>query len=166
MARKIGAGVLEISFYPSGHFANDQAPTSTELNDAAEVDLTGFLTDGGLATPFDGSVVDNADMSSKFNKTASGTFGGNPLTAEFFRDFPLSADTAWSTLARGTAGYFAIARGGKATPGTWAIGDELDLWAIEVVTRNPVDVARNEMQRFTAECAVPAVPLEDFAVVA
>lgn len=166
MTRLIGAENLELFFAPSGYASDDQAPTATELNDASVIELTDFLTDGGLTTPLDGSIVDSADMGSKFNKTASGTYGGQPVTAEFYRDFPAAGDTAWATLPRGTNGYFIIARGGLATPGTFAIADEIESWQIEIVTRNPADVARNEMQKFTVECAVPAVPLEDFAIAA
>ena len=160
MARKIGAGVLELAYVLT--VSNLLAPTADELN--AGTFLTGFLTDGGLATPLDGSIVDSADMGSAYNKTAAGTFGGQPLTIELYRDD--SADTAWDTLARDTLGHIAIARFGLATPGTWAIADVVDLWKIEVITRNPVDVARNEMQRFTSEMAVPEVPTEDFAIAA
>ena len=158
MARVTGAGVLELFYVAT--VANASAPTSTELN--AGTDLTGFLTDGGISTPFDGSIVDASDMSSKFNKTAPGTYGGQPLTLELYRDD--SADTAWSTLTRGTSGYIAIARFGLATKGTWAVGDKVDLWPITVITRNPADVVRNEMQRFSVECAVTAVPLEDYTL--
>jgi hypothetical protein len=166
VTRKIGAGVFEIFYAPAGSFANDQAPTATELNDAAVIELTDFLTDGGFSSPFDGSIVDAADMGSGFNKTALGTYGGQPLTAEWYRDFPAASDTAWTTLTRGLAGYFVIARNGLATPGTFAIGDEIESWPIGIASRNPVDVARNDMQRFTNECAVPQVPLEDFAIAA
>ncbi len=159
MTRVIGAGVLEIFHVLT--IAIITAPTVAELN--AGTDLTGFLTDGGLATPLDGSIVDGSDMGSKYNKTAAGTFGGQPVTAEFFRDD--AADTAWITLPRATAGHFAISRFGLAAPGTWAAGDVVDVWQIEVITRNPVDVARNEMQRFGVECAVPTVPTEDFTLV-
>ena len=160
MARKIGAGVLELSYVLT--IAVPTAPTAAELN--AGTFLTGFLTDGGLATPLDGSIVDSADMGSAFNKTASGTFGGQPLTLELFRDD--AADTAWNTLTRGVVGFITIARFGLATPGTYAIADVVDIWTIDVVTRNPVDVARNEMQRFGAEMAVTAVPTEDFPIAA
>lgn len=166
MTRKIGAGVLELFFAPTGHFANDQTPTSTELNDAAVIELTDFLTDGGAATPLDGSVVEAADMGSRFNKTALGTFGGQPVVLEFYRDFPAANDTAWTTLPRDTLGYYILARGGLATPGTFAISDEIESWPMEVASRNPVNVARNDMQKFTTENAIPAVPLEDYVVAA
>ncbi len=162
MARKIGAGVLEIFHHTTASIGDPLAPEFAELN--AGTELTGFLADGGLATPLDGSIVDAADMGTKFNKTASGTFGGQPFTAEFFRETP--TDTAWDALPRGTDGFFSVVRFGLATPGTFAVSDEIELWTIEVVSRNPVDVARNEMQRFNIECAVPSEPLEDFVIAA
>jgi hypothetical protein len=160
MARKIGAGVLEVAYVLT--ISDYTAMTAAEGN--AGTFLTGFLTDGGLSTPLDGSIVDAADMSAAFNKTASGTFGGQPLTLELFRDD--SADTAWTTLARGTIGHIVVVRFGLATPGTFAVADVIDVWPIDVITRNPVDVARNEMQRFTAEMATTDVPAEDFAIAA
>lgn len=160
MARVIGAGVLEV--YHVTTLTDYTAPTTTQLN--TNVDLTGFLGDGGITTPFDGSLVDVADMSSKFNKTISGTYGGQPLTLELFRDD--AADTAWTTLARGTTGYIVIARFGLATPGTFAIADVVDVWPIEVITRNPSPVTRNEPQRFTVECGVPGTPAEDYSIAA
>ena len=162
MVRKIGAGVLEIFHHTIASISDPLIPTAAELNTGTE--LTGLLTDGGLATPLDGSIVDAADMGTAFNKTASGTFGGQPLTAEFFRETP--TDTAWDALPRTTDGFFSVIRFGLATPGTFAIGDDIELWDIEVVSRNRVDVARNEMQRFTVECAVPGAPLEDFVIAA
>ena len=162
MARKIGAGVLEIFHHTTASIVDPLAPEFAELN--AGTELTGFLADGGLATPLDGSIVDAADMGTKFNKTASGTFGGQPFTAEFFRETP--TDTAWDALPRSTTGFLSVARFGLATPGTFAISDEIELWTIIVVTRNRIDVVRGEMQRFQISCATPAAPLEDFAIAA
>lgn len=162
MSRYVGAGVIELWYVST--VADPLVPTFSELN--AGIDLTGFLTDGGLSTPFDGNIVDGADMGSKFNKTIPGTFGGNPITAEFFRDSVKASDTAWTTLPRATAGFYAVAPRGLVAAGVWAVGDDVDLWTIEVVTRNPADWARNEAARFTVESAVTEVPLEDFAIAA
>ena len=166
MTRKIGAGFFELFFAPTGYAVDDQVPTATELNDASVIELTDFLTDGGVATPLDGSIVDSADMGARFNKTALGTFGGQPIVLQFYRDFPAAGDTAWTTLPRDTTGFYILSRGGLATPGTFAISDEIESWPMEVASRNPVDVARNEMQQFTTENAIPQVPLEDFVVAA
>lgn len=158
MTRRIGAGVLEL--FVGITVAAPAAPTVAELN--AFTDLTGALADGGLSTPFDGNIVDAADMGTAFNKTAPGTFGGQPLNMELFRDFP--ADAEWLLLVRGFVGYAAISRGGLATPGVWAAGDDVELWPMAIVSRNRIDVARNEMQRFTSMSAVTDEPTEDFAL--
>lgn len=160
MARVIGAGIAELHIITT--IAILAAPTAAELN--AGVDLTSFLPDGGLATPLDGSIVDIADMSTKFNATAPGTFGGQPVSIELYRDD--AVDTAWTTLVRGFVGFGAVARFALSTPGTWAIGDQVDVWPISVVTRNPADLVRNEAQRFTSESAATAEPTEDFILAA
>ena len=165
MGRVIGAGVLEIASVPT--MADYTAPTSTEIN--AGTFLTTFLTDGGLSTPFDGSVVDAADMSSRFNKTQKGTFGGNPVTLEFFRDD--TTDSAWDAFPRDTVTNLVIARFGISTPSepgppAVAIADVVDVWQVEVITRNPADVVRNELQRFTVELSVTSVPAEGYALAA
>lgn len=162
MSRQVGAGVLEIAFHPSGSFANDQAPTVAELNGTA-VFLTSFLTDGGLSDPLDGTPADSADMGSKFDKMEPGTFGGQPLTAEMFRDD--TTDTAWDTLLQTADGYLSIVRFGLATPGTFAAADEIELWRTKGSSRSPVDVARGDMQRFQWAAALPAEPLQDFVLV-
>ena len=156
--RVIGAGVFEIVHVDA--LAAPATPTAAEI--AAGVMLTRFLTDGGLSTPLDGNVADSSDMASAFNQTQLGTYGGQPLTAEFFRDN--DTDTAWDTLPRGTTGWFVFARLGLATPGTFASGDDVDVWPIAVASRNPLDVPRGEMQRFMISCAVPAVPTETFTL--
>ena len=158
MARKIGAGVFEIVYVSTITAA--ATPTPAEIS--AGVDLTGFLTDGGFDSPLDGSVSDAADMGSAFNKTQLGTFGGQELTAEFFRDD--ASDTAWDTLPRGTTGWFVIGRLGIATPGTFKVGDDVDIWPIAVASRNPVAVARAVTQRFMVSCAVPGVPTESYTL--
>ena len=162
MGRGIGAGIAELHYVAT--IADYTAPTSAELN--AGVDVTGFLTDGGLTTPLSGSIVDGADMSSPFNKTSSGTYGGQPLTAEMFKDLVNGSDTAYTTLPRGTVGFFAVVRRPLATKGTFAVGDYVDVWPIDVITRDPLPIQRNELQRFMIECAVTDVPAEDFPIAA
>ena len=162
MARGIGAGIAELHYVAT--IGTYTAPTAVELN--AGVDLTAFLTDGGLTTPLSGSTVDGADMSSAYNKTSSGTYGGQPLNAEMFKDLINGSDTAFTTLPRGTAGYLAVVRRPLATKGTFAIGDYVDIWPIDVITRDPLPIQRNELQRFMVECAVTSVPAEDFPIAA
>lgn len=157
--RFISDGVIQLRHASS--VANPAAPTAAEWN-AAE-DLTGFMI--SLDTPLDGSAVDVSDASSKYNKTASGTYGGQPVTAEFYRDSNPANDTAWNDLPRGTGGYFLVARrGGSGVGGAVQAGDKIDVIPIDVITRNPTAYARNEAARFAVSAAVPDEPEEDVAV--
>ena len=157
MSRGVAAGIAELHYIAT--IADPAAPTIIELN--AGVDLTGQLADGSPTTPFDGSIVDSADMSSRFNQTVPGTFGGPPVVVEFVKELEQANDTAYSTCPRDTSGYWAIVRRPLATKGTFAAGDYVDIWPMTVVTRNPAPLQRNEVQKYTVECAVPGVPGED-----
>jgi hypothetical protein len=157
MARTSSTGVIELRYVPT--VANKAAPTVAEIN--AGVDLTPWLTRDGLDTPQGGSTVDVAGASSRYNATQSGSYGGDPISATFFRDTVAGSDTAWATLPRGTAGYFVIGRFGL-TP---AAGERVEVWEINVISRAMVAIADNEAQRFVASMAVPSEP-NDAAVVA
>lgn len=157
MARYIGAGNTELHFVVT--ITTTSAPTAAEIN--AGVDLTSFLRTA--STPLDGSVVDIADMSSRFNKTTVGSYGGQTMTIELYRDN--ATDTAWTTLPRDTTGYAVYAREGFATAGTAVSGDKVDVWPITVISRNMADIGRDDPSMFVAECGVPDTPDEDVAVV-
>ena len=159
MARSPGAEVFEAYYVAT--IADINAPTTTELN--VNTRLDGSMTDGGVTRPLDGSLVQGGDMGSKFNKTSSGTYGGQILSMEFYREFD-GTEAVYSALARGTTGYAVFAPGGLASPGTFAVADEVEVWAIEVLSRNPNPVVRNENQTYTVQCAVPEVPNLDYAL--
>jgi hypothetical protein len=157
MSRYIPDGVLQVHYVAS--IANRATPTLLEVQ--AGTPVVGFLR--ALSTPLEGSVVDVSDASSKFNKTATGTFGGQMLTGEFYRDD--TVDTAYDTLPRGTTGHFVVARhGGSGADGALAVGDEVEVWQIEVATRNPKDYSRNDPDGFAIACAVPSEPSLDVAL--
>jgi len=159
MARFIPDGTLQVHFVET--IADTAAPTLIEVN--AGTDATGFLR--AMSTPLEGSTVDISDVGSKYNKTASGTYGGQEVTFEFYRDSVQADDTIWNLLERNTASHAVIARrGGTGTDGVLAAGDYVDVWPIEVITRNPADYSRNEPTGFTVSCAVPDEPVEDVAL--
>ena len=159
MARFIPDGVLEVVLAPA--VADMEDPSSAEVT--AGTRATGFLR--SLSTPLEGSVVDISDVSSRYNKTTAGTYGGQEVTMEFYRDDVQAEDTIWNLLPRGTTIYAIIARrGGSGTDGVIAGGDYVDVWKLEVVTRNPADYARNEPTGFMVSCAVPEEPVEDVTV--
>lgn len=161
MARFIPDGTLQVWFVPT--IANMAEPTLSEITDGD--DATGFLR--ALSTPLDGSVVDVSDASSKYNKTAPGTYGGQEVTAEFYRDSDQANDTIWNLLPRGTTTHIVIARrGGSGSGGELQADDYVDVWPVQVVTRNPADYTRNEPTGFTVTFSVPDEPVEDVKIVA
>lgn len=159
MARFIPDGVLEVVLAPD--VDDMEAPTLAEVTAGTRV--TGFLR--AMSTPLEGSIVDTPDVSSRFNKTVSGTYGGQEASMEFYRDDTQENDTAWNLLPRGTTIYAIIARrGGTGTNGIIDTGDYVDVWELEVVTRNPADYSRNEPTGFMCSFAVPEEPVEDVQV--
>lgn len=161
MARYVPEGTMEVWFVTT--VAVPAAPTATELN--AGVDLTGFAV-GDLDMPFEGSTADAADLSSRFNKTAPGDYGGQSGSSTWHKDSVQASDTAWTTMLRDTIGYLAVAPRGLATASTWAIGDYVDLWPVQVLSRALAAQARNTTTRFVTQLAITDEPTEDFAIVA
>jgi hypothetical protein len=160
MARFIPDGVMQVHFVES--ISDLSAPTLGEIE--AGTDATGFVR--SLSTPLEGSLVDISDISSRYNKTASGTYGGQEVSAEFYRDSDQANDTMWNLLERGTATHIVVARrGGSGDDGELESGDYVDVWPVEVITRNPADYARNEPTGFTVSFAVPDEPVEDVEIV-
>lgn len=159
MARFIPDGVLEVVFATS--VSDMTGPTLAEVT--AGTRATGFLR--SLSTPLEGSIVDISDVSSRYNKTTPGTYGGQEVSAEFYRDDTQGGDTMWNLLPRGTTVYAIIARrGGSGAEGIIGTGDYVDVWKLEVVTRNPADYARNEPTGFMVSFAVPEEPVEDVQI--
>ena len=161
MVRYVPEGTMEVYYVAA--VSVPAAPTSTELN--LGVDLTAFAV-GDLDMPFEGSTAEAADLSSRFNKTAPGDYGGQAGSSTWHKDSVLGNDTAWTTLPRDTVGFLAVAVRGLATPGTWAIADTVDLWPIQVLSRALAGQARNTTTRFVTQMAITDEPTEDFALIA
>jgi len=152
VARQTPDGLIKVHWVPT--ISNTTAPTVAEL--AAGTELTPFLTPAGINLPDEGSEADSSDLSSERDKSVPSTVGGNP-EAEFYRDD--SADTAWTTLARGTSGYVLVAIfGGSGSDNALIATDKCDVWTVRVSSRNPTRVARGETQRFQSVFAVAADP--------
>ena len=93
--RKISEGVLKLYLLPA--CVDISAPTTAEI--AAGDDLSAFLVPN-LNTPRGGQIVQSPDVGSAFVKTGAGTIGGQPITAEFYRDD--DSDDAWDAQPEGT----------------------------------------------------------------
>lgn len=165
MSRIASTGVIAVKFVPT--IGNPAAPTVAEIG--AGVDLTPWLTRDGLSTPLDGSTIDVAGANSRYNATASGSYGGQPITLKFFRDSDSGDDTAWATLPRQTQGYLVIRRFGGSTSSSddaFAATQDVEVWPIDVLSRTNTPIADNEAQKFEVSCAVPSEPVEDAVVAA
>ena len=162
MTRFIGPESVEIH---AGATVTLAAPTTTQLN--ALTDVTPFITDGGADFPTSGKTVAADDLSSKFDSVIAGTRGGDQISLTLHKDSTLVGDTIFTLLAPGFVGYIAVASRPLGTYGTWAIGDEVDVYPIEVITRNPSNLAaRGATQQFTVEAAVTGEPNIDFTIIA
>lgn len=156
MARVASTEVLRLQFVPT--IASQAAPTVAELT--AGTDLTPWLTPDGLNTPLNGSTIDVQAANSRYKATAPGSFGGDPITAKFFRDDATSggADTAYTTLPRLTTGYFVIRRMGPTSATAFAAAQKVEVWPITVISSNPMATADNEAQKFEVSCSVQPAP--------
>lgn len=161
MSKFVSDGIIQLHYVDD--LDNKNAPALSEIN--AGVDLTGFMM--SLDTPLEGSVVGAATADSAYNSTVAGTYGGQPVTGEFTRDQVIANDTAWTTLPFRTEGYFIVARrGGGGANNALQAGDKVDVFNIDVSSRNPVPYGRNELARFVLGAAVLTPPVFDATVVA
>lgn len=158
MARYVFEGTGEVWLVPT--ISSAGAPTANELN--AGKDLTPEMI-GDLVLPFDGTTAEAGDMSSKFNKTVSGDFGGAPGTFTIHKHQLLADDTVFTALPRDTVGYLCVNQRGLATKSTWATGDEVDVWPIEIMAREVI-YGRGNTQRAAITVSITDVPTEGFVV--
>jgi len=156
MPRVIADGEVSITFAPT--VADTSAPTAADVT--AGTDITPWLS--SLDTPLDGDSVDSSDLSSAFNKSVAGTYGGG-ATATFYRDD--TTDTAWTTFPRNTTGYLIVRRFGGSDVAI-AAADEVEVWAVRVITESPSTLDRNNVQMFTVDFATLEEPVLDATVAA
>jgi hypothetical protein len=115
-----------------------------------------------LDTPLDGDAVDSSDLSSAFNKTVAGKFGGS-VNGSMYRDD--TTDTAFDLFPRNTTGYLIVRRFGGSTVAL-GTGDAVDVWNLRVITRSDATLDDNSVQMFTTEFATLDEPNIDVTVVA
>lgn len=154
MARIISNGEVRIVWAMT---VTPTAPTAAQI--AAGTNITGFIS--SLDTPLDGNAVDASDLSSAFNKTVAGKFGGN-VNAQMYRDD--TADTAFALFPRNTTGYLVIRRIGGSTNAIVAT-DEVDVWHLRVITRSDVPLDDESVQAFMVNFAAIDEPNINVAVV-
>ena len=99
-----------------------------------------------------------------FETNISGTNQAS-FTADFYRDD--SADTAWTTLPRGTSGFFIISRfGGGGTANKPVAADKVEVWPVVVTSRTMQNMSNNAVMTFAVTGSVPKEPNENATVAA
>ncbi len=132
------------------------ADSATAANVSAAVNLTPFLMSINASST--GNQVPTPSFDSLFETSIVGTSQAT-FTADFYRDD--TADTAWTTLARGVEGVFYVSRFGGAGANQMPIAaDVIEIWPIEVISRTAANMANNAVQTFTVTCAVNVEPNE------
>lgn len=156
MARLIADGEIRVHWVVT--IANPAAPTVAEIT--AGTDITPLLS--SIDTPNEGEAVPANDLSSAFNKTVPGRFGGSP-SLDAYRDD--TADTAYALFPRNTIGYLVVRRfGGSNT--AFAAAQKVDVWNVRVITRSANTLDSGSIQMFTVNFAALDEPDEDVAVAA
>lgn len=156
MARLIADGEVKMQWAPT--VADMTAPTAAEITAGDEI--TSFIS--SLETPLEGSAPDASDVSSAFNKTVAGTYGGS-VSAEMYRDD--TDDDAFAMFPRNTTGYLIIRRFGGSDV-DFAAADEVEVWHLRVITRSPSNIDRETVQSFNVQFATLSEPEVEATVAA
>lgn len=146
MARVVFEEQYKIHFLPA--VASIAAPTQAEIT--AGTDLTAFVPKDGVQIGTSNQRVKTDDISTTFDSEIMGSWGSN-LAIKFFKDD--AADTAWTTLPRGTTGFIVIA-----PYGSTAATEVGFVFPIECGQRELPTSAANERQSFTVPMAVTDTP--------
>lgn len=136
------------------------APTAAEVT--AAVNLTSKTMSVNASSR--GNTVPTPSFDSLFETSIAGTSQAT-FDADFYRDDV--TDTAWTTLLRGSSGYFIISRfGGAGALNKPIAADIVEVWPVEVVSRTMANMASNTVLSFTVSCAVNIEPNENATVLA
>jgi hypothetical protein len=140
--------------------ANIAAPTALEITNG--VNLTPFVV--SLTASTQGNQLPTPAFDSLFETSISGTVQAS-FTMDCYRDD--SADTAWTTLPRGTDGFVIISRfGGTGTDNKPIATNKVEVWPVRITSRSMQAMSSNQVQMFQVTCAVTTEPNENATVAA
>jgi hypothetical protein len=167
MVRSIAPGQLRAAWVPS--ISNPAAPTAAELNTGTN--LTPQLRRDGFDVPLGGKVVDSSDVSSKLDKTAPGTVGGDVATLKFRLDRTRTTGDAIkavltppSATADGAVGFL-VKRAVGGSGNTFAATDRVDVYPAQVASQSDDQISDNDTMSWTATLAITGDPQREVAVV-
>ena len=116
-----------------------------------------------------GNQIPVPDLCSRFERSIAGTVNAT-FSAEFYRDDETAGDVPWDTLVRGKEGLLhrvpvQVRVPARDDPKPEA-GDTVEIWPVEVTSRQAGPMSSNTVQTFTVQAAVNVVPSEDAVVTA
>jgi hypothetical protein len=154
MSRLMFPGTGKVRWVPT--LSSVTAPTAVQIN--AGIDLTPWLRQDGLNRSITGALTDVADARDTFDRTDLGTYSAT-LEVTFLRDSVAGADTAFSTLQRGTRGFFIVAPFGWAGAATTATaGDRCEVWPAVVSSLGAEAEGKEKAQVIKITFGVPDAP--------
>lgn len=145
-------GTTRVSFVTS--IANIQAPTTTELN--AGLLITALLTPDGVQNfqPATASIP-TSSLADTFDTVGAGRTSFQTAILQFYKQ--PSADTAYTTLVRNTAGFVVIRRY-IATATAYTSAQPLQVYPCICGDQIDLDPAPNEAAKWQAQIFVSAAP--------
>lgn len=158
--RLIGAGIAEAWYGASGVFASYLTPTSAECNSLTS--LSSFIPDGGVNTPSTGQTTGVANLTAAFQPMIASVYGGDTAEVTCYRSG--TADTAYDILTDFEDGFLVVVRRPLAAYGVFAAADEVDVYPVQIITKNPAPIGHGDAQRFTAPMAVRLPPNLKYAL--
>ncbi len=142
--------------------ATTLVPTAAECSSATV--LTPLLI--SLNASSQGNVVPTPSFDTLFETSIIGTSTAT-FTADFYMDDGAGLNTAWTTLPRGTTGFFIISRfGGTGTANLPIATNVVEVWPVAIVSRAAANMANNTVMTFTVTASVPKEPNEAATVAA
>ncbi|MFD8949466.1 hypothetical protein ACFV0B_11485 [Streptomyces xanthophaeus] len=134
--------------------ANINAPTTTELNAAADYTLR--ITPDGLKVEPSTASVDTSSLASTFDTTTAGRISfDNEVT--FKRGDTVNDDAPYTTLKYGVSGYLVIRRG-IAFGTAWTAGQKVEVYPITCGEPKNSPPAANEVMKFVSPMMVTSQP--------
>ena len=122
------------------------------------------MTGAGITTPRAGNETDISSLNTNDNFSIPTTKTNGPITIEAWREFD-GTDAAWAALADTTTPpatqYLVVCRGGfSGAAGAPATGDTVDTYTVQVSSREPGPVDKENGQMFAATLAVQGADLD------
>lgn len=152
MADLISDGKTRVAWAAS--ITNQNAPTTTELNAAA--DYTARITPDGLKLDPSTADVDTSSLASTFDTKTVGRVGFD-VEITFKRGDTGPEDLPYTTLKYGVSGYLVVRRG-VAFGTAWTAGQKVEVYPITCGEPANASPAANEVMKFMSPMRVTAAP--------